>query len=469
FMIESGYRNEKTTAVLTAGYSDFDNDDDLLTVDDPFSPQEYSTAADNYSYNLGGRLVQRLPSKSVLALKASYTRNISEADWDEYTTITSPSADDDFDGDIEYIRGSAALTSRWSAMLDTRLFYNYVDRNNDSEEITTIDGGTNSNQLFEYDKHEAGLDANFRLNKMNKLTSGYEFSYVNRNGREDADKTTDNLIFAQLKNTSLDWMSTKIRLEYLNRSSDTDYDTAYLAEDHQNPFFTPFDYASKDRYKGKVAFDFYPTESLVLGLSYALVYDDYDATQLGMQDEQRHEIYVDVNALLPGKIRLNTFAGYEYTKSNFDSRNYFGSSSEDPTAPDTSGEYNWSQETTYDFVVIGSSLTVPVIPPLDLVFSADHQLVDGNIDFSRPAIAGAPLEDITNADDYYKTQLGAKGIYRVGDAWTVTLGYLYEKSNLDEWKYTNYELETGSFNLSGAGLDSDYETHQFYMTTTFRF
>jgi MtrB/PioB family decaheme-associated outer membrane protein len=469
FLIESGYRNEKTTAVLTASYSDFENDDDLLSVVDGPDIEEYSTAADNYSYNFGGRLVQRLPNESVLALKASYTRNISEADWDEYTQITSPSGDDDFDGEVEYIRGSAALTSKWSPKFDTRLFYSYVDRNNDSEKITAVDfDGTRSNTLFEYDKNEAGLDANYRLNRTNKLTGGYEFSHVNRN-REDADTTTDNLVFAQLKNTSLDWMSTKIRLEYMNRSSDSNYDAAYLADDHQNQFFTPYDYASKDRYKGKVAFDFYPTESVVLGLSYALVYDDYDATQLGMQDEQRHEIYVDVSALLPAKIRLNTFAGYEYTKSNFDSRNYTNSDNEDPNGPTTSSNYNWSQETTYDFVVIGSTLTVPVIPPLDLVFSADHQFVDGNIDFARPAIAGDALEDVTDADDYYKTQIGAKGIYQFSDAWTVTLGYLYEKSDLDEWKYTNYELTTSSFDLSGAGLDSDYETHQFYMTTTFSF
>jgi hypothetical protein len=78
-------------------------------------------------------------------------------------------------------------------------------------------------------------------------------------------------------------------------------------------------------------------------------------------------------------------------------------------------------------------------------------------------------KSVTDADDYYKTQIGAKGIYQFSDAWTVTLGYLYEKSDLDEWKYTNYELTTSSFDLSGAGLDSDYETHQFYMTTTFSF
>lgn len=470
FMVESGYRNEKTSIVINGGISVFENKNDLFVLDDGTGPDETSTAADNYSYNFGGRLVQRLPMDSILALKASYTRSISEADWSGYTTIALPSADGDYDGDVEYLRANAALSTRWSNMLDTRLFYSYIDRNNDSEAITSLSdfGILTTNELYEYDKHEAGVDANYRLNKTNKLSSGYTFTHTNQT-REDADSTTDNLFFAQLKNTSLDWMITKLRLEYLNRSSDTAYDAAYLAADHQNQYFTPFDYASKDQYKAKLAFDFTPVSEIGIGLSYALVYADYDASQLGMQDEQKHQIYLDIHAQLPAKIRLNSYAGYERTKSNFTSRNYTGTATEDPTVADTLTDYNWDQETTYDFFVIGGSLSIPLIQRLELIFTADHQLVDGNIDFARSTAAGGALASVTEADDYYKTQLGAKGIYQVTDAWSVTLGYLFEKSNLDEWKYNNYSLSAGLFNLSGAGLDSDYEAHQVYMTTTFHF
>lgn len=43
------------------------------------------------------------------------------------------------------------------------------------------------------------------------------------------------------------------------------------------------------------------------------------------------------------------------------------------------------------------------------------------------------------------------------------------KSNLDEWKYTNYTYPPGSDYLCDAGLDSDYEAHQVFITTTFHF
>jgi MtrB/PioB family decaheme-associated outer membrane protein len=468
FMFESGYRSNETTAVVMAGYSKFNDHDDILTVTDGTDVEEYSLPADNYSYNLGGRVVQRLPMDSLLALKASYSRNKSDPKFGQFTTITSPTADGEYDGDVEYIRAGAVLNTQWSAILDTRLYYNYIDRDNKSEQITSVDGGVHTNHLFHYDKNEAGVDANYRLNKSNKLSGGYDFSYTDRN-REDAQTTMDNTVFTELKNTSLDWMSAKLRLEYLNRDSDSDYSSETLEGDGEiHKYFTPFDYASKNRYKAKIAFDFYATENLGVSLSYALIYDDYDATELGIQDDQRQEVYFDVNALLPAKIRLNAYAGYEYSKTKFDSRR-FNPGSPDPDSPTTPNDYNWSQDTTYDFFVIGGSLTVPVIERLDMVFNADYQRAYGNIEFNRPDAAGDSLKNISDADDYYKTQLGVKGIYQATDAWTVTLGYLYEKFDLNEWGYNNYNYDNGSYYLSGAGLDSDYETSQVYVITTFHF
>lgn len=467
-MLETGYRSKETTAVLLAGYSHFDNDNGILTTFDGVDLEEYSTPNDNYSYNFSGRLTQRLSTDSLLAVKAGYNANASETDFTKFSRIVSPLADNNFDGDVRYFRGSAILTSQWGKMLDTRLFYNYIDRDNQSDEIVIISDDIRSGRLFEYDKHQTGLDANYRLSKVNKLSGGYELAYTDRT-REDADTTLDNLLFAELKNTSLDWVSSKFRLEYLNRSSDTDFDEETLSGDGLiNEFFTRADYASKNRYKAKLAFEFNPREDLGLGLSYGFGFDDYDATLFGLQEDQRHEIYADANLQLPAKVSMNAFTGYEFTQSDFDSRR-FDSGSPNPFTPPDANNFNWSQEITYDFIVIGGSVNVPVMAKLVMVFNVDYQMIDGNIDFARSAAAGAPLGTVTEADDYYKTRAGIKGNYEVSDQWSVTLGYAYEKSNLDDWKYSNYRYTTDTFSLSGAGLDRDYETHLGYLITSYRF
>lgn len=467
-MLETGYRSKETTAVLLAGYSQFDNDNDVLTTLRGVDLEEYSTPNDNYSYNFSGRLTQRLSTDSLLAVKAGYNVNASETDFSKFLRIASPFADGTFDGDVRYFRGSAVLTSQWSNLLDTRLAYSYINRDNQSDEIVIISDDIRSGRLFEYDKHQAGLDANYRLSKVNKLSGGYELTYTDRT-REDADTTLDNMLFAELKNTSLDWVSSKFRLEYLNRSSDTDFDEEKLSGDGLiNEFFTRADYASKNRYKAKLAFEFNPREDLGLGLSYAFGFDDYDATMFGLQEDQRHEIYADANFQLLTKTRMNAFIGYEFTQSDFDSRR-FNPGSPNPFTPPDANNYNWSQKTAYDFFVVGGSVNVPVMEKLELVFNADFQMIDGNIDFARSAAAGAPLGTVTEADDYYKSRAGIKGIYGVSDQWSVTLGYTYEKSNLDDWKYSNYKYATATFSLSGAGLDRDYETHLGYLITTYRF
>lgn len=468
-MLETGYRSKETTAVLQAGYSDFDNDNHLLTLIVGSEVEEYSLPVDNYAYNLGARLTQHLPMESLLALKAAYNHHLSDQDFSRFLTSTSPTVGEDWDGDIRYIRGSAALTTQWARMLDTRLFYNYLDRENESDHITVItDEDIRQNHLLDYDKHQAGVDANYRLDKANKLTGGYEFTGADRT-RDDADTTYDNLLYGEVKNTAIDWVTAKVRLEYLNRESDSDYEPEDLEGDGLiRAFFTPFDYASKDRYRGQLALDMNPMEKLAVSLSYAMVYDDYDASLLGLKEDFRHELHGDFTVQLPAKMQLNGFLGYEYTESEFDSRRY-NPGFPDPTLPPDPLNYNWSEEFDYDFFIIGGRVKVPVMARLELEAGADYQLVDGTIDFARPAAAGAPLRTIDEADDYYKARAGIKNTYRVDQHWAVALGYCYEKSNLDDWRYDNFTYRSGTVYLSGYGLDRDYEVHQVYLVTTYRF
>ena len=92
-----------------------------------------------------------------------------------------------------------------------------------------------------------------------------------------------------------------------------------------------------------------------------------------------------------------------------------------------------------------------------------------SIDFARSAAVGVLLETVTEADDYNKSTAGIKGIYDLAEKRSVMLGYLYEKSNLDDWKYSNYGYTTTSYVLTGVGLDRDNGVHQAYLITTYRF
>lgn len=460
---DSGYRDRETALSFGMNYSDFNNGNDILTIFNGTDVQEYSTAPDNYSYTINGALIQQMPLDSLLALDVSYTRNVSEADFDSFATLYRPTPDTDFDGDVTFWQARLAVSRRFGPDLSTKLYYEYIDRNDDSDEAEL--GNSGENNLFNYDKHKAGLDFDYRLNTYNKLHSGYEFTRMNRD-RTYVGYSTDNLLYGQWNNTSLDWLEVKLRLEYLKRDADTDFGAATLETNNDliYQYFKPYDVASKELYSAKLAFEFYPAERFELGLSYALIYDDYD-NDPGLQDELRHEIYVDANYEWESTSRLSVYVGYEYTDSDLDNRWTILASS----PPNLVGTYLWGQASTYNFFVIGTSFTVPVIDRVEMVMNVDYQFGDGEISYSPSKVAGENIENLNNADDYYKTQLGVKAIYAVSDSVTLTAGYQFEKANLEEWYYDNYSYTGDFYYLSGAGLDHDYEAHQFYLVWTYRF
>lgn len=460
---ESGYRDRDTALTVGISYNDFVNGNDLLTISNGSESQEYSMAPDNYCYTINGALSQQLHFNSRLAMDLAYTRNISEADFDSFATLFPPSPDTDFDGDITYWQARIALSTRFGSDLDTRLYYDYIDRNNDSDQTELENGGENT--LFAYDRHRGGLDLHYRVNRTNILHSGYEFTRMNRE-REYVGRSTDNLFYGQWNNTSLDWMEMKLRLEYLNRDADTDFDAVTLETNNDliYQYFKPYDVASKDRYSAKLSFEFYPADKIEFGVSYALIFDNYEQDP-GLQKDQRHEIYLDANYEWASRSRFNVYVGYEYARSDLD--NSWTSLASSPA--NLAGSYLWGQETTYDFFVIGTSVSIPLLASLQMVVNVDYQLGDGGIDYSQATVADEPLESLENADDFYKTQLGVKAIYTVNDAITLTAGYQFDKARLEEWYYDTYSYTADSYYLSGAGLDHDYETHQFYLIWTYRF
>ena len=460
---EGGYRDKETALALVLSYSDFDNGTDLLSIDNTTDIQEYSTAPDNYSYTVNSQLRQQLPYNSQLAATLSYTRNLSDTDFGDYAVLASPTTGTDYDGDVTYWQGSATVMTRYGSDLESRFYLSFLDRDDDSDVIELEDG--KENDPYSYDKQQVGIDLDYRVNSLNRLGGGYMFTRMHRE-RDYVDDTNDNLLFVEWRNTSLDWLESKLRLEYLNRDADSDFDEAALEVNNDliYQYFKPYDIASKDSYSAQLTLEMYPAERLELGLRYGLTYNDFD-DEPGLQSDQRHEIYLDASYVWPSKTRLSVYFGYEYIKSELDGS--WTSLASSP--PSIAGSYSWREEYTYDFFVVGGTVTVPLRADLELELNADYQHGDGKIDYSPEIVAGGQMETLDNPDDYYRTELGAKAIYHLSKAVSLTAGYAYEKARLDEWLYDNYSYIDDSTYLSGAGLDNSYEAHQFYLVWTYRF
>jgi MtrB/PioB family decaheme-associated outer membrane protein len=473
-----GYRSKSLTASIDGILSSFDNDNEYLFFQplsvatiagdtDPASP--IYLAPDNDMAQIGGQLILRdLPLSSTLALRGSYAKLTSDGDIRGYG---------DFDGEVTYTNASAILRSRPTAALETEIAYRYTDKDNDSDQIDT---GVGENRLFHYTKHNASIEGGYHLTAHNRLGAGYEFTKIDRaeKVRHDAEETKDHLIFAEWKNSSLDFLTAKLRYEHLIR--DTDFPglpAAPTAGDYQRPF----DAAEKDADTVRVMFDVSPFDGLDMGVEYKYEQSDYDDTVIGRTDEESQEVIVDANAALPANVNLYAYVAYEQVKTDVDQRR----GSNDPLGSSalSNTNYSWTNEREDETWSYGAKLMIPLFDErLKLTASWDYEKNEGEDTFSFPAAAfplavdaTRPIDIDDNYGDYTKNTVDLKAEYSVSENIDVIVGYLYEKYNLDDIQYNDYDYSYSSTSvantsyLSGAYADPDYEAKVGYFSLRYKF
>jgi len=477
-MLAGGYRSREMSFKLSGIYSTFSNENDFLEWENPFFPamDHNSLPQDNDYGKLDARFAWRqLPMMSAWTVRASYANLTNDFSANDFgATIPAGLNTTEFEGDVKTTKFATALTSQPLADLDTKIFFDYYDRENDSTVILYTDGG-NDTHLFDYTKYRLGFDAIYKLTSNNKLSGGYTFEDVDRRNRPDASENMDNLFFVKIKNTSLDFMTAEAGYSILFRETDENFDLTGLTPNDAEfirQFIQRYDTTSKTRNELKFAFEFYPLSKLDLGVEYTYANNDYDDVILGRTDDTGHELYVDFMWRVASFLHLSGFAGYENYESDSNHYNHqagFAGQTANPTVGDGApASFLWSQFNEEDFWTVGLAADLPLMRDrLLLSFSGQYQESDGSSDFTTNG--GNLLESIEDFEDYSITSLESKATYAVTESLDVTLGYLYGKSNYDDLQYQGYEYDPGGSLLSWAYADYDYEAHVGYFTVKYSF
>lgn len=499
--METGYRTKQMQFALEGTLNTFENANDYLTWRNPYVTTERVTEVnsldpDSDYWKIAGQGTIKLPLNSTLAVRGSYAKlensiplltTIASATSGgvgtspTYSTTTLAVNRTTFDGDISYQTASLALTSRPVKPLDVKVFYNYLNKDNDSSRIIYTNGTSVESELFSYKKHNTGIDIGYRLPLKTKFDVGYEYLKVNRDERLDTDTTSDHIARVQVKNTYLDWLTAKVKYQHIDRTSnflDGSSGTSATDVNYIRRFVRRFDATDKTQDAVKLGFDFEPIEHLDLGIEYAYKINDYDQTLLGRTKDKRHEVYLDAAYELPGIMKLSGYFDYERVEYNSFHRNVSSTGAAgafDPSTTATSSNYNWAEFLTDDNIAYGVAALVQVVKDkLDFLLSWDHQKADGKAKFETDAPLATPLVDIANYDDMVKKTLNAKAIYKVTRALNLTFGYLYENLEFNDVQYDGYRYvmnNTTSPNtyLTGALSDHDYEAHVGYLLASYKF
>ncbi len=462
FNLQAGYGGESLTASISGSLSSFNNDNKFMATATPDADDNYTIFSQDNDYSkLAANLTWRnLPVSSVFSAAASYANlensytagdiNLNATNLNpEWTTLNSRT----FDGDIDYTSVSVALSSNPINNLDTKIYYNYLERDNGSSAIYYDATHDNRAELLSYDKNTVGIDVGYKLPVKTKLEAGYEYLKIDRSTPDGSNEyptneTKDKSAYVQLKNSTLDWLTAKVRYKHLKRDSD----------ELENP--TPFYYQDQSSDEWKLGLALYPMDQLDLGLDYTYKNTDYDYAIDTRTDDTRHSLYLDGVWHVIGKATLSGFIGYETVETD-------ANRVTDNTVQTTP---LYAQTIDDDFWTYGLVANVPnVVDKLTLNVSWQYQKSDGSVDFDN-SLTGTTYENITESDDYTKKLLEAKAIYALSSSLEMTLGYIYEKYEYSDISINNfsYTAVAGDY-YGGVYAFPNYEANIGYLAVKYGF
>jgi hypothetical protein len=514
--LEAGYQKPRGHFAINWMQSDFDNDNVLLYFQNPFFGFGKDTATfspDNSYVRIGANgMLRRLFWNSTLSGRVTYDKVTDSQDMISSVLNTSGSTDlsptnpniPTFKGDIYNATAHISLASAPARRLDTRVFYHFYKRANNSTsiEFEVLTSGLAclaqspsspvnvsvycENERYSYTKNNPGFEAGYRLNQGNRLSAGHDYLHTGRN-RFDADTTREQKTFVQWSNTSLGALTARVKYQYLQRRSDFITGNAGFNANDQfylERFSRSFDVANLNQHTLKAYFDWSPFDFLDFGFEAYYKRNAYQGVALGRQRDRRKEFYASISYGDPSTFRVTLFGDVEFI--NYDSYHRTvnatpcpGSAPDcfDPaTAPSTTA-FNWAGKFHDKNWMAELDADWPVTPKLTLKGSGMVQQTRGGVDFQAQTLASglpaAALFPINAYDNTRHQSVNPRAVYLITPHVELTMGYAYEKFSYSDDQYSGYQYTVGSGTtrsyLSGVYAFPDYQMHLGYGTVRYLF
>jgi MtrB/PioB family decaheme-associated outer membrane protein len=496
---EVGYSTKTTHYSLLFSWSKFEDDNNFFTWRNPAITNAASTtttetssiAADNELWRMVGNAVwKQLPMASTLALRGTYAVGTSSVPVQtSFTTVSGTTGTvrqanpnvSTFEGEVIHTSLSASLNSQIARSLDSRVYLNWNQRENESTEVVFTPTGGNgcdfnpvtgaaitpptcTNELFHYERYNLGIDLQYRLTPQNKFSGGWDYANIERE-RHDFHESDDNKVYVEWKNNSLEDLQVRLKYQYLQRRSEFGWGDINPALSNTNLFrfyLKPFDANDLNQDLVKLALDSSPARFLDLGAELIYKNNSYQNVDLGRTGDTRKELYLSAAYGDPKAFRVSAFFDYETTQ--YDSTHYQGtpSAATFPAAVSATA-FEWKGQVEDQNYVLG--IAADWLPHTRLRFRGSYiyQETEGTVDFSANTTA-AVIRNIPNYDSFTKHTFDLRAIYALTRSWEVTVGGAYEKYKYDDAQFANYTYTIANSFLTGAYAFPDYEAVVGYLT-----
>ncbi len=516
---------------LSASYylSVFDNHTDTLEWDNPFrltdstNSHAYSQTYANgpsrgltdlvpdnqfHQVSLTGSLMD-LPLRSRLTANASWGWMRQDDNLKAYTTNTaivpgaanSPpfDASDPSNLPTKHVNAkvdtslyNVLLTSRPLNFMSLKARYRYYEYDNNTTQID-FPGYVRTDAVWEneaeknlptgYEKNTASGELGFDIFKATTLSLGYTFDKIRRHHREVAEQE-DDIYKVAVDSKPLPWLGLRASYERAERTGVYDYTVPFEGEivTAQLPWLRKYDEANRDRDRVQFLASVYPIEPLMVTGSFTYGKDDFKDSPFGLVEDSHNIFSIDADYALTERVNIYAFYTHEKYKSDQKARQWSPGSTGDPYVSETthSSASNWTAESEDKMDTVGGGLKFALIPKkLGLDVSYSYAQSKGEIRPSSPV--GSPDAndfvpvDFKQVDNTKLQTLHVKAEYTIRKGLSITLGYMWERFDIEDYETTGFEYVpttlADAYNgatLMGALL-KDYDVNVLYAKLTYRF
>jgi MtrB/PioB family decaheme-associated outer membrane protein len=504
--VEGGYQTSAMTFSISWLYSQFDNDNHTLNWSNPFfgNKLDATQLAPDNSYNkfTATGTYRALPWNSTLSARYTWAKTTSDVDLAaqqlSITTGTTVSAYLPTNPNVSTFNGEhvdQTFQLAWTAIpvanVDTRVYYFWTKKENNSTEVVFTPAATSNllcagapcaPELFSYRKNNAGVDAWWRCAKGQRLGAGWDYVDLDVE-RPDYSSSKDNKFWIEYKNTMIADLAARLKYTYINRDSNFllgnegtgPADPAYLER-----FISRFDLQDLHSNQGKLMLDWSPMP--LVGVSFEGIWkkNDYESVTFGRTTDKRDEYYLQVSYGDPSRWQVTAFGDLENIRYDSNHRQIgtlTAANANDPNAPPTSTNFNWSAQNKDQNWAVGVGLTWPINEQWMVKGSYIYYDTNGSADIQSQNNFGNPLP-INQYDDTRRHSVNLKGTYQMNRNWSFTAGYAYEKYDYSDAAYNGYQYtipfpavsnNTSQSYLNGFHAFQNYTANIVYGLATYRF
>lgn len=465
--LETGYARKPLFLSLSYLYSGFNNSNTTLNFRNPATGAQdiFSLPPDNTYHKGSFKGAVKLPFNTKFSTNIGFSKGKSESS--AFPTLTGGRTD--FKGEVKTLNYDIALTSNPVHFLDVKVFHKYYKRNNRSDEVPGI-----VEEFLDYKVRHYGGELGFKLPARLYLSGGYQHVRTEREFIKAFQDpflvlpfNKDNIYFAELRWSGLDFMDLRVGYEKLDRDAKERTSQADLQPNKM------FAYDSQDRDTFKASVDLFPLESLNFGFEYRHKRSDYDA-RFGLKKDTRDEFATNVAYTLGKTAKL--YGNVDFAWVTFHP---------DLVRTQAATDLPWKAKQKDKTFGYGLGTEIYAIPnKLTFVFQHDYLRSNGNIDFTIDSglliaangLGGATNDtvDIMRSEDYTLYSFKFKTIYNLTKSLTASIGYAYERfsyrdDQLDGYRYVPATSGTNGAFLTGAYKDQSYKANVIFLGLSYKF